>query len=153
MNCTNPERVDVAVVDDVLALVLLGRPVHLTEDVGQQSVGPVARVGVQHSVQFHHATLLRVDGVQLGGDAHLRLCRCQSVEHHRLTTAGRTDNHRRMSSHHRLIQLDDFVHLHWQQDVVLARQYLRHSTQECQSGAVVASSGAKVKLLYVVEPG
>ena len=61
----DPQRVHVAVEHQVLALVLLGRSVDVAEDARQQAVGPVARVGVEHAVQLHHAPVLRVDRVQL----------------------------------------------------------------------------------------
>jgi len=73
----DPKRVDVAVKDEVLPLVLVRRSVDVSENVRQKSVGPVPRVRVQDSVQFHYAAILRVDSVQL---------RCQTQPSTTVTT-------------------------------------------------------------------
>jgi len=111
---TNPQSIDVAVVDDILSLFLVRCLVDITEDVRQEAVRPVPGVGIEDSVQFHDAPLLGVDGVQLGGDAHLGLGRRQGVEDHGLAAASGADYHGSMAGHHCLIKLDYFVYLDWQ---------------------------------------
>jgi len=60
----NPQSIHVAVEDQVLALVLVGRLVDVAENARQKAVGPVPCVWIQNAVKLHHAAILRVDGVQ-----------------------------------------------------------------------------------------
>mmetsp|Transcript_2368 Transcript_2368/g.7865 ORF Transcript_2368/g.7865 Transcript_2368/m.7865 type:complete len:305 (+) Transcript_2368:7017-7931(+) len=109
----DPERVDVAVVDNVAPLLLaLGhRPVHIAEEIGEQPVGPVTGGGVEHAVELVDVDRLRVNHEELRGQVETVLGARQCVERHRLAAARRADDHGCVPRHKRLVQLDHLVHL------------------------------------------
>ena len=126
----DPERVHVTVVENVAALFLVRGLVDLAEDVGEETVGPVARVRVEYAVELDDRARLGIERVEFGRHAELGLRLTQRVDHHCLAAARRTHDHGRVARHHCLVHLHHLVHLHGQYDVVIGEQDLLHSVVE-----------------------
>ena len=62
----HPEGINISIIDNVLAFILVCGLVDLTEDVGQQSIRPVSGGRVQDAVQLNDTAIFGVDGELLG---------------------------------------------------------------------------------------
>lgn len=109
----DPECIDVAIEEDVLLLVLLRiqRSVDLAKDAAQQSIGPVARERIENSIKLDDSAGLWIHNVQFRGFVQVGLRPTKGFDYDGLSTAGWTDDHRRVTRHHHFVELDHFVNL------------------------------------------
>ena len=69
-----PQCIHIAIKENILSLILLGRSIDFSEDVGEESVGPVPCNWIQDTVELYHSNCLGIHGVELCAETKSEIC-------------------------------------------------------------------------------